>query len=235
MKSKNSIPKVATDMSWLQLSWSTWFISFVFIAYIVLGKIIGNSEVSQESFLTFAYSPSKVYMLVIGIVSVSSFLTFYVKQGITRKDYFFGAAISSVIVSLILMIIAGIGTSIEQLFIPTLEIVSFVGTEASWLLTVVVFSLNILVYYIAGWLIGAGFYRFGGIGGMLYIILAVVAVSTSDILWEFELKNPLKKLLHFNNQWGFPLSVSFIGTFLLLAIVLWIIRFTTKRVRIKMK
>jgi hypothetical protein len=87
----------------------------------------------------------------------------------------------------------------------------------------------------AGWMIGAGFYRYGGGVGMLFIVLAIAFVSITDILWEFELKNPLRKLLDLSNLWEFPMFVSFIGTFLVLGITLWIVRVTTRRIFIKMK
>src|SRR5688572_4383027 len=100
MKSRKNIGKVAFDMSIVQLTWSAFFLIIVAIVYIALRIIGGDVEInqlslSQQSFLTFAYRPSKVYMFIIGVISVSGFLTFYVKQGITRKNYFFGAAIAS--------------------------------------------------------------------------------------------------------------------------------------------
>lgn len=240
MNSKNNSVKIATDLSWILLTWSAWFLSIVFIVYLVLRMIGGDVEInqqalSQQSFLTFAYRPAKVYMLVIGIISISSFLPFFVKQGITRKDYFVGSAISSVIVSFILMTMAGIVAIVEKIFIPTRETASFLGPDASWFLIIAIFSLNILVYFMAGWLIGSGFYRFGGLGGMLYIVMAVVVVSISDILWEFELKNPIKNLLDFSSQWEIPFFISFLSTLLLIGIALITVRTTTKRIQIKMK
>ncbi|MFT8321833.1 MAG: hypothetical protein ABF649_13080 [Bacillus sp. (in: firmicutes)] len=234
MKTKNNISKIATDMSWLQLTWSAWFLSIVFVLYIALRMIGGDTTITHKSFLTFSYQPAKIYMLVIGIISVSGFLTFYVKQGVSRKDYFFGGSISAIIVSLMIMIIAGIVALVENFFVPAIETGSFLGPEASWVLIIAVYSLNILVYYVAGWLIGAGFYRFGA-AGILYIIQAIILVVISDIFWQFELKNPLKKLITIHSQWEFSFSLSVIGTFVLLSIALWIIRSTTKRVRIKLK
>jgi hypothetical protein len=235
MANKKQAGKVAADMTVLQLIWSAWFMSFVFIAYMILQRFVNNEAVNEQSFLTFSYGPSKIYMLVIGIISVHAFLTFFVKNGITRRDYFKGAAVSSILVSLVLMFTAGIITAIEQMIDPAIKTVSFVGPNASIFLTILVFSVNILVYYAAGWLIGAGFYRFGGIGGMLYIVAAIVIISVSDFLWESELREPLRFLLDISNQQGFSPVTSFILTALLLTVTLWIIQGTTKRVRINLK
>ncbi|MGM0845913.1 MAG: hypothetical protein ACQEUT_13140 [Bacillota bacterium] len=235
MSYNNQFGKVAVDMSFLQLIWSAWFMSFVFTAYIILQRVVDNETVNEQSFLTFSYGPSKIFMLIIGIISVYAFLTFYVKNGVTRKDYFKGAVISSVAVSLVLMFIAGIVAAIEQGINPDIVTTSFIGPDASLLLTVLVFSINILASYAAGWLIGAGFYRFGGIGGMLYIFASILILSLMDFIWESELKEPLKFLLDISNHHGYSSLTSFILTAGLLAVALWIIKLTTKRVQIKLK
>jgi hypothetical protein len=235
MKNNNQAFKVAVDMSFLQLIWSAWFMSFVFIAYLVLQRFIDNEAVNEQNFLTFTYGPAKIYMLIIGILSVHAFLTFYVKNGVTRKDYFKGAALSSIIISLVLMIAAGFIGAIEKMIDPAIETISFVGPDASLLLNILVFSLNILVCYTAGWLIGAGFYRFGGIGGMLYIVLAIVVISFSDLLWEAELREPMRYLLDLSGQQEFSTVSAFLFSSLLVILTLWIIRTTTKRVRVRLK
>ncbi|TYS13334.1 hypothetical protein FZC78_21890 [Rossellomorea vietnamensis] len=235
MANNNQSVKVAVDMSFLQLIWSAWFMSFVFTAYLILQRVVDNERVNEQSFLTFIYGPSKIYMLVIGIISVYAFLTFYVKNGVTRRDYFKGAAVSSVVVSLVLMTIAGIIAAIEQVIDPDIVTSSFVGPDASLLVTVLAFSINILASYTAGWLIGAGFYRFGGMGGMLYIFASILILSLLDFLWESELKEPLKFLLDISHHHGFSATTSFILTAGLLAVTLWIIKSTTKRVQIKLK
>ncbi|MGF2617575.1 hypothetical protein FZC84_16260 [Rossellomorea vietnamensis] len=235
MANNTQFSKVAVDMSFLQLIWSAWFMSFVFAAYIILQRVVDNETVNEQSFLTFSYGPSKIFMLVIGIISVYALLTFYVKNGVTRKDYFKGAAVSSVVVSLVLMTTAGIIAAIEQLIDDDIVTASFAGPDASIVLTVLVFSINILASYAAGWLIGSGFYRFGGIGGMLYIFASILILSLLDFLWESELKEPLKFLLDISNHHGFSSLTSFILTAGLLAVTLWVIKLTTKRVQIKLK
>ncbi|SDZ61634.1 hypothetical protein SAMN05421736_12154 [Evansella caseinilytica] len=244
MKAKNNMVKVTTDMSLLQLSWSAWFLSFVLIAYAFFASTFfqrlgvgGDMEISREGFVLFAYNPAKIYMLVIGIISVSSFLKFYVQQGVTRKDYFFGATAAAVIVSVILMSVAGIATVVEGWIHSAAGSSTFLGEESSLIVIVIVCAVQILVYYIAGWLIGAGFYRYGVLVGMLYIALATAAVFVADILLEVEQKNPLEMLFRFTNIsfQELPFYVSFVGAFLLLAVMLWIVRATTKRVPIKME
>jgi hypothetical protein len=239
MKDRNNILKVATDMSIMHLKWATWGLSLTLIAYIILSKIDGTivmngQKINEQIFLTFALQPAKTGLFIIGIISVSSFLSFYVKQGVTRKDYFYGHAISSIIVPFVLMVFAGIISFFEQLLIPTKEIDSFLGPDSSWLLVVSVYSLSILVYYLAGSLIGAGFFKYGA-GGLLYIVFAIILVSVVDMLWDYKLENLFFDTYSVSNPMELPLFLSYIGTIGLLAITLWIIRITTKRVSIKIK
>lgn len=246
MKSANSLRKVAIDMSLLQSSWAVWFLVIVLIVYIVapffgidvvtdnkLGQLFANIvsgqwgddavQAEQRGFSTFISHPAKIFMLVCGILSVPSFLTFFVKQGLTRKNYFYGAAIASVAVACFIALAAGIVLLIERAFFtPDLELGS------SWLFAILVFAMHIMSYYVAGWLIGAGFYRYG-IGGMLFIVLAIMLLFAVEILWEMG----LVELLHVS---GFieGLLLSLI-TLALLAVMAVVVRVMTKRVRIKLK
>jgi hypothetical protein len=135
MNSRKNIGKVAFDMSIVQFTWSAFFLIIVAIVYIVLRTIGGDMEINQQdlshqSFLSFAYQPSKVFIFIIGIISVSGFLTFFVKQGVTRKNYFFGAAIASLVVAFVLMMMSGLIALVERNFLP-IEEVSFMGPDAS--------------------------------------------------------------------------------------------------------
>ncbi|WP_400244199.1 hypothetical protein AB3U99_23050 [Niallia sp. JL1B1071] len=234
MKSKNNIFKIAMDLSWLKFTWALWVIPIVFIVYTILRSINGEEKFIQQGFFPFVYGPIKIFMLVVGIISVAGFLTFYVKQGIPRKDYFYGQAISAVIVSFSMMLVGLIIALVEKGFVSDIHIESYLGQDPSWLLLFFIYSLNVLGYFVVGWLIGAGFYRFGVLIGMAYIALAVLILSIIDRFWAFELKDIFGKI-HFLNGIEFSVAISFLGTFLLILFVLWINRITLKKVAVKMK
>lgn len=212
-------------MSWLQLTWSAWFISFVILAYALI-------EINAQNFITFAFQPSKVFMLVIGIISVSGFLSFFARFGVTRKAYFYGSSLAAATVALVLMGGVGVIGSLQHWLIPAPEKVSFLGENASWLLTMIVYVLNALMYYLAGYVIGVGFYRFGKLGGMLYIVLALGVLFASEAMWDLELKDLLNRVVYIGHL---PVWGSLLGTLLLAALALGIIWATMKRARIKIK
>jgi hypothetical protein len=224
--------RVAIDLTLIQLKWSAWFLAIVFLIYIAFRSLGGGMEVNGQDmehflFLDFNYQPSRIFMLVIGIISVSGFLTFFVKQGVTRRDYFYGAAISSAALTLILLIFAIVVTGAELLLIPEAEKASIAPRYDSWFFTTVVYGFNILVYHSAGWLIGAGFYR-SYISGYGSIVAAVLLIGASEILWssDFEATSSLFQM----PQW-----LSVVSTLLIYGLALWSVRLTTRRVRIKLK
>ncbi|MFS8631158.1 MAG: hypothetical protein LOD92_08405 [Bacillales bacterium] len=238
MLKKGVLRKVAVDMTLIQAKWAAWFIGIVFAIYVLFRIFTPNVEVHSvsmetHSFLTMAYSPSKVFMLVLGILSVSSFLPFYVQHGVTRRDYFYGASFSSTVLTAGLMAIAWLVTIIEQVIRPDMINPSFLGPDASWLLTAFIFTLVILAYFAGGWLIGAGFYRYGA-GGLLFILLAILFISFVESLWEFKQTHFLLLYFNFSDE-QIPMSVSLLGTIATIIVSFLIVRLMTKRVRIKIK
>ncbi|MDZ5712716.1 hypothetical protein [Jeotgalibacillus haloalkalitolerans] len=232
-QSKRKDLKIAFNLTFMQLGWSTWMIGIVLLMFITLQiftdfkLFLNDEEVAFQGFIHFIENPYKIFMLVVGIMSVPKFLSWFVKTGVTRKDYFTGTAVASAGLSVIFMIIALVIAGIEQLVAPV-EVVTFLGEDATWLMIFIVYTLNIFVYYLAGWLIGAGYYRFGFWGLLLSIAGALGLIFMMDLLWTNELETPLHA---FENM---PIFISFGVTVILIGISLWVIRMTTKRVRVKL-
>ncbi|MGD7046082.1 hypothetical protein [Jeotgalibacillus proteolyticus] len=226
--------KVAYDMTTVQLGWALWMIAITLIIFIGIRYVFGDkNDLGIDGFLVFIENPYKIFMLVIGILSVPSFLTFYVKLGVTRKQYFVGTVISSAALSTIFMIIAVMIGGLEQLLAP-IEVVTFLGPNTPWLTIFFVFTLNIFIYYIAGWLIGAGYYRYGGWGLFITISGSLGLIFMTDLFWSRELNTPLHRFFSLHTLEHFSLVISFSVSFILLAVSLWAIRLLTKSVRIKM-
>src|SRR5690625_8049725 len=87
-----------------QMKWSLWFIVFVVVSYIVVIAISINNCSNSSDFFGFSYGSTKVYMFVIGIISASAFLTFYVKHRVTRKVYFIGFMLMRIFISITLIL-----------------------------------------------------------------------------------------------------------------------------------
>lgn len=236
MATTNRSGKVAVDMTLMQGIWSSWFLFFTLLVYVVVGAIGIEKADTAQGFLLFAYQPSKIYMLVIGIISVSSFLAFYVKQGVTRKEYFNGAAVAAALISLLLTLLAGLAAFIDHLVSAGDSSYGLLVPGTHWLLSLAVWLLTVLVFYAAGWLIGAGFYRFG-LGGLLYIAAATAAVFLVEALslWGLEQKNPLTLFIDLDRLREIPTGIALLAGCLVLALLLWGVRATIRKVPVKMK
>lgn len=247
-KGKSDVPKVAGDLLVLQSTWSFMFVAIMLAVYLVFHYVVPSvgflklnnnllTDSLENDFLDFVFRPSKVYMLIVGITSASGFLAFYVKHGITRKACFAGSAAASVAHAAALAVLAGIPTAVQHLAFPSsvpAEPEGYLDFGGNWGLALLSFAMNVLIYYSAGWLIGIGFYRFVPSVGMLFIPLALLLIVASDVLWEFELQNPLTGWLSFDRPEFTPL-VSAAGTLVLFGAALAIIRACTKRAAIKIK
>lgn len=263
MKQNPILSRVSFDLYSAQMKWSIWYISILLLVHITMVIIAVNLTGTFGDFLAFSYGTSKVYMLVIGILSAYAFLTFYVNHGITRIDYFKGTVISALAISISLTFIAAVLNVIEYVIFQVINIehvldstmgnshiqnadqsisIDLTGMMVSgssfidsnnWLVSLIVYSMTIFIAYLIGWLIGVGYYRFGWIIGFGFIALAIIMSTLLDLLWGQE--NGLVKSL--SNWLAFdlnvPLVVSILGTLVLIGLTLWFIRLLTRDVPIK--
>jgi len=116
--------------------------------------------------------------------------------------------------------------------IQSLIITPFISLQSNWLLAIFIISLNIFFYYILGWLIRAGFYRFGVGMGLSCSLFSIAVIVTQDLLFSIPLDLPVNNLFA---SLDFPIVVSVLVIFFLIGIVLWMIGQLTKKVAIKMK
>ncbi|MBJ6360644.1 hypothetical protein ACFOQM_04885 [Paenibacillus sp. GCM10012307] len=236
MPLKNRITQVASDTARYHLSIAAWFLVVIGIIYIVLRSIFTTSDFIPNGFMDFIYRPAKIFSLIYAISASNSFLTFFVRHGVTRRDYFFGTSIALVFVSFTMMIITAGIASIENFIFPAGETASYFESTGSVLATIGEYSLNIICYYITGWLIAILFYGFNTIGKSLAIMGASLIITMSGMLWgESGFEQNITRLFNLHSPWGLPMAISFLGTLLLIALVLWIIRASSKNITVKMK
>ncbi|MFV8830090.1 hypothetical protein [Alkalihalobacterium sp. APHAB7] len=239
LKRNSTTAKVGIDLFSIQVKWALWFIGIVFVVYLVLPIFITNVEEFKMHFLTFSFQPAKIFMLIIGILSCFSFLGYFVGNGITRKDYFLGSAAAAFGVAFVIMLLANVLQGLLQFvgmftpYLPSTNHGDSWNMGSVWIVPFVAYTMTIVVYYLAGWLISIGFYRYGGIGGTLCIIGAIIYVGVTDLgsngdrsltLFGF-IKIPYPDL-------GLPLAM--VVTAVLIVVGLWLLRQLTKRVPIKL-
>ncbi|SFL91657.1 hypothetical protein SAMN04487943_10582 [Gracilibacillus orientalis] len=236
----NTMFKVATDLFLFQMKWTLWFIPAVLGFYLFLPIVLKEITEVELNFLSTMFNPSKIYMLVIGIISALAFFNHYVQNGITRKDYVSGSAMAATGVAFSIMIIASIINGILHLiepltgFSPSNTHIAFLDTTSMWIIPILVFSLIILCYYIAGWMIIAGFQRLGGWGCFVFILIALLYFSLTDLLWQGDISHPLINAIGITDP-NLSTPAALFCTLILIAVGLLLIRMLTKSVAIQPK
>lgn len=251
-------PKVANDMFWVQLLWALGFLGVLLVFHIVKIIVAFIQGTGVDSFYNSVYV-TNIFMLVIGIISVY-FLPHYVGNGVTRKDYYKGALLASVGLSVVIPIIVSCVSALGQFIIKNIDKISlkesdfnavvletdniigeivksviftpYVDPQSNWGLAIVVFSLNIFVYYLVGWLISAGFYRFDTGTGLGFIVIAFIVITLEDVLLRISLDLPIPS--RFSVFDSLPSSITVLCMLFVIFLSLWTIRLLTKRATIKM-
>ncbi|ABR50034.1 conserved hypothetical protein [Alkaliphilus metalliredigens QYMF] len=235
--------KLSLDLFYMQMQWSFWYISIILIIHLilqlVLPRFVPDVEEINLSFMIMFFQSSKIYMAIIGIIACYSFLPFFVKNGITRRDYFIGSSVAAVGVSFSILLVSAVITVVLQFLAPILGYspnivpVAFLDTTSLWIVPIISLSLIILCYYIAGWVIAVGFYRYNNLRRIGFIAIGLFYVSVTDLIWEGGLSHPLIAKLNI----PFPdlsIGLSVGVTSLLIGLGLWFIRSLTKRIPIKL-
>ncbi|SDY28724.1 hypothetical protein [Salimicrobium album] len=190
--------KIAFDLYSIQMKWVAWYLPIVYIAYFALVWFLNEPEIQSMSLLTFTFHTATIFMLVCGILSSTVFLPVFVKHGVSRKSYFQGSFFSAISLAITIIGVTAIlsgGLSLFETNIFKDVVLSSLGPN-SWLLTSITYFISVMIYYSVGWLIGTAFYRYGGPGGFISIVVALITVSLNDLLWEFGTPKPFMGLLN---------------------------------------
>ena len=239
MKEKSLILKISKSLFIEQLKWSPWFISIMFLLHLIVSYFQTRIDFTLNSLFGFSYYSTNIYMLIIGIIAGAYFLPFYVKHGITRKNYFIGATLSALGLSAAIATIFAILSFLEGAILWFFGIerltttILTVNSGNYWLLSFLVYTLNIFTYYLIGWLITTGYYRFGWKIGFGFIALAILSSIAHGFLWENELYQQFVDKLPAQIG-GLSLLISILLTTLLNCLILCIIRLSTRKVAIKL-
>lgn len=252
--------KVAFDSFTLQMVWTVWFLGIVLLIHLVRMFMALNNGDTMDNLFRSTHVATTIYMLVIGIISAVGVFPYFVRNGITRRDYFWGALMGLLGLAVAIGVICAVLTGLEYMVVGALSlpidlvdvldqipddnddniiatlvktaiISPYIAITENWLLALLVFVWNALLYYLIGWLIGAGFYSRGFLAGMGCIALGLVALLIRDSLWG-RLGEPFSRWFEVPSDP--PLVVPVVGTLVLAGLIAGLIRLLTRRAVIKM-
>jgi len=234
MSNNNVISKIARDTFSIQLKWSVWFISIVFFIFVVAKFFMTDTEGLDENFLNISIPPSKIFMLVNGILVSFTFLEHYIGLRVSRKQFFYGIVMSSIGIAIALTMIVLLFQGLAYLigdFTP-LNLGQLGIFEDGSLSTVVKHIFNLFSYYGIGWIISSGFYRYGGWGGIGLVLVGIAFMAGIELIWEGNLSNTMFNWLNIQLS-DFNLMLSMILSILLIFLNYWLIKRLLARVPTK--
>ena len=253
--------KVGLDLFIEQMGWTGWFIGITFIIHLI--KVVFATYQGDEVNVYYlsGHISSGIYMLVIGIIVGHAFLSFYVENGVTRKDFFIGGLLAATGLSIAIPTIVLLITSIEIFVVKLLNLsiifeTSFkaaieddgkvgignvvshiingpgIDLDSNWFLSTFVFMLNLIFYYLLGWMVASSFQRYGFMVGLGTIVLSYTMILIRGWLWGDEVRGYIAYILPFDKL-DLPLHGFIIGSLVLTALSGKLIRLFTRRMPIK--
>lgn len=238
MNSTHRTGAIIKDLTLTQLSWASYLLFGVILFFWVVRLFTSDPEMLNRTFLDFIVQPGSVFMLILGLSSVSGFLTFLVKQGVTRRTYYTGVAVSGLLLTLALTAAGLLLHFVFRSLISGVEWLPPMGYEG--LAAVPVIFAQLYLFYLMGWAIGATFYRFGVVPGLVSIACSLALLMGLSYL--IGTGNDLPSLLVdrldirvSSEPRTVPLSISLPTLALVAVLLLALMRLMTKRIRIKIK
>ncbi|AUD13199.1 MULTISPECIES: hypothetical protein [Planococcus] len=218
--------------------WSLWFFSILFVIHLVRVFWLNGDTNQIEGFFVFSQYSVNIFMLVVGIMSAYVFMSRHIQQGVSRKDSYLGTALAALALSAFATLVPLAVNGLQHLLAETislpveLDTVSAFETTGGWFAAAIALFLNTLTFFLAGWVISIGYYRFGWIAGFGFIALSFVIFGLNDYLWKPNTADAMEWLPYNPLEANFWLTA--LGSSVLILLLFSLMRLLTKRVTIKM-
>jgi len=162
------------------------------ITVVVIGVTIGIHQFGQVDLSIWrlvAGEAVKYWLLVLGTLIVAIHLKLYVANGVTRRDFLFGAGAFGLVTAVVFAALVPIGRGAEWLLRSAFGVAS-AGypdlTAGDALRDLGLYAAPAIGWLVTGALIAAGFYRYQWWGGLLLIIpFALPLVVSEGLLGRF--------------------------------------------------
>jgi hypothetical protein len=177
---------VVRQMRVAHLTGFIWFWGIVISLWAIVATVIvliGQADLSPWQW--FSLSPSKYFIMAMGIHAAAVYLPLYIGHGITRRHFMAGSAIFFAGSSLAFGGIVLAGYLIELLMRTASEPTGPLGPVDSVGAALLVLARATIVhvaFVCTGWLIGGCFYRYGVWGGILLIPPCAIPGFGSDFV-----------------------------------------------------
>ena len=216
----------ATDMYRLYMFWALIVVGISVLIRTVLWIFVEEMQTLEATPLTLFRGPGQIFMLVVGIVTGVYAITYFIRQGVTRRSFLAGGALAGIGIAVSLQIVGFVLYGLTALLEPLLPIelhmsgMPYGGGASGLAIGVSVDILLISAFFFMGWIIGFAFSRFRFPGGMLAIFVAIFTLGALTSLWGKDVEINVTGI-RIPPIDGLPVSLSFIITLILIGLQLW--------------
>jgi hypothetical protein len=162
----------------------------LFVTTVAVGDLIGMTVITRVAEPEFSLwvmvfgTGTRYWLLVVGVIVVSMHLRQHVSNGITRRDFTIGAGIAGALMVTALAVLVPIGHAVES------AVLHIAGPPAGYpeltaSLAVHEFGYTLvsgLAFIVSGMAVTAGFYRYGGWGGLVFLLPGLLPLGIAESL-----------------------------------------------------
>lgn len=237
MKTKKSVI-VGAAMFQTIGTWTLWFMGILIAIYMgsaAFSGFTGNSfemsapsfmeDGSQTSIATIFGDSARIFFLVCGILSMGPFLKYFVSMGITRRAYFKGNVMAIFLLAIAFTLLTAIISGIEYFIFG-----GYNNNLGQMTLLFVKMAVDIVLFYLVGWFIAAGFYRNNLFVGVSFILISIILIFFQSGLWGEDLPLAFFSLVSIENF--SPVFIVLLSALLIFALI-YVIRQLTKNATVK--
>lgn len=172
---------VAWDLLRVQGRWTIGYITAFFLIYMAIHSFLGHLMGDTYNFLTLSLQSTRAYMLIIGLITATHGAKIFVKIGVTRREYFFGNILSTFVLGITIILATvlihiGLGA-----LLPGYDMARFFTMSV-----LIEGLLQVIHFYLVGWLVAMGFQRFSKVGGIAVVVFNIWFMGQYQYFWNDE-------------------------------------------------
>ena len=225
---RTTVAKATVDLYKMQMVWTLGYLAIITGINVLLLLFVPETRDTQSLLFHSLSDASRIYMAIIGSIICYYMLTYLVGNGITRRQYMASTALSALAVSLSIMLLGTVLSALLTLTGLQSGPVIAAGVPGSLMTPVLV----LLVYYLAGWYVTLGFYRYGTLIGIGFLFMGILYAVVTQLIWQMRSSFPLGPVSLSAPDLSFAASLTW--NLLLIVLGLVVIRLITRRIPIRM-
>ena len=186
----NDWQRVAVTLFRIYRPIAAWFLAMVVVVVTIASVIFSHASPQNVSlWLLIVGFGAKYWLGVVAVMLISMQLRSFIANGISRRAFLAGAGVFSLLAALFFALLGPIGHAIEYVLLSLFVDLPAGYPAVSWSGGIGEFGHALpanLAFLVTGAAVTAGYYRFGGLVGLLVMVPALVPLAVAESLFNFD-------------------------------------------------